>query len=156
MVGWRAWPEGLFAAHKSVGMEGHATGGTQVCHEGRPDGAVVMHKGAGMEGQMVGGWIKRFPAALMGARRTSRYTDPDKQTQARPRLHALRRGAERVSRAQENIVTIGWTKGGGMVRDGNRLDDAAVVIRVVRAQESQEETDVRSWFRILPAAIPEP
>ena len=131
MVDRRAWPEGLFAAHKSTGMEGHATDGAQVCHEGWPDGAVAAHKGAGMECQMVGGWIKRFPAALMGARRAARYTDRDKQTKARPRLHARRRGAERIPRAQENIVTTGWAIGGGMVRDGNRLDDAAVVIRVV-------------------------
>ena len=62
MVGRRAWPEGLFAAHKSTGMAGHATDGTQVCHDGWPDGLVAAHKGAGMEGQMVGGWIKRFPA----------------------------------------------------------------------------------------------
>ena len=75
------------------------TDGAQVCHEGWPDGAVVVHKGAGMEGQMVGGWIKRFPAALMGARRAARDIDRNKQTQARPRLHARRRGAERVSRA---------------------------------------------------------
>ncbi|MCY2986835.1 MAG: hypothetical protein NTY19_03090 [Planctomycetota bacterium] len=99
------WPDGTVVMHNGAGMEGHATGGTQVCREGWPDGAVLVHKGAGMEGQMVGGWIKRFPAALMGARRATRYTDRDKPTQARPRLHARRRGAERVSRAQENIVT---------------------------------------------------
>ena len=62
MVGRRAWPEGLLAAHKLVGMEGHATGGAQVCREGWPDGAVVAHKGAGMEGQMARGWVKRLPA----------------------------------------------------------------------------------------------
>ena len=139
------------AAHESTGMEGHATGGAQVCRDGWPDGAVVVHKGAGMEGQMVGGWIKRFPAALMGARRAARYTDGDKQTQARPRLHARRRGAERVPRAQENIVTIGWTTGGGMVRDGNRLDDAAVVIRVVR--QMQQRTYEHGLRRRKPTAL---
>ena len=55
------WPDGAVVMHKGAGMEGHATGGVQVCREGWPDGAVVVHKGAGMEGQMVGGWIKRFP-----------------------------------------------------------------------------------------------
>ena len=61
----------------------------------------------------------------MGARRATRYTDGDKQTQARPRLHARRRGAERVSRAQDNIVTIGWTTGGGSVRDEGWVNRAA-------------------------------
>ena len=56
------WPDGAVVMHKGAGMEGHATGGVQVCREGWPDGAVVVHKGAGTDGQMVGGWIKRFPA----------------------------------------------------------------------------------------------
>ena len=83
---------------------------------------MVVHKGAGMEGQMVGGWIKRFPAVLMGARRAARYTDRDKETKARPRRHTRRRGAERISRAQGDIVTSGWTTGaGGVQKHGERM-----------------------------------
>ena len=54
-----------------------------------------------------------------------RYTDGDKQTKARPRLHARRRAAERVPRAQENIVTTGCTRGGGSVRDEGWVTRAA-------------------------------
>ena len=86
-----------------------------------------------MECQMVGGWIKRFPAALMGARRGARYTDHDKQTQARPRLHARRRAAERVPRAQENIVTIGCNRGRCRVGNDGGVFARRRLIRNVRA-----------------------
>ena len=35
-VGRHVWREGSFAAHKSAGREGHATGGVQVCGHGSP------------------------------------------------------------------------------------------------------------------------
>ena len=120
-------------------MEGHATDGAQVCREGWPDGAVVVHKGAGLEAQMARGWIKRFPAALMGARRATRYTDGNKQTKAHPRLRARRRGAKRVPRVQENIVTSGWTTAAGMVQKTRCADDGPMVIRVVRRLKTYTE-----------------
>ena len=71
----------------SRGMARWPGRGAQGRRDGRPDGPRLSQTLAGSP-------------RLMGARRAARYTDGDKETKARLRLHARRRGAERVPRAQ--------------------------------------------------------